>query len=233
MLTIRSRLVPTKLSLILGSKFEHNNRSGFEVQPNGRAALDAYMSHQSCLGSGYQSAPHAFASRSGLAAHRPPTSELLAFFPRVMGNKNFKSERLLGTEVGYRTLLIDSNALRRHLHLPQRLQRPLWVWPWVSPAGEFSCTATAFRSCRAACKCCFEGRIHPVAKITLDWKAATLAGGQRGRIPICTFTSTISQDSLTIRTRSLTTARVHTTSLSSRPFSIFLNDSNWIRLIVM
>jgi len=29
-------IAPGKLSLILGSKFEHNNRSGFEVQPNGR-----------------------------------------------------------------------------------------------------------------------------------------------------------------------------------------------------
>ena len=62
-------IVPTKLSLILGSKFEHNNRSGFEVQPNGRLMWTPIRASDR-LGGGYKSGAHAFASRSGSSAYR-------------------------------------------------------------------------------------------------------------------------------------------------------------------
>lgn len=97
------KIIPNTLSLVLGSKFEHNNRSGFEVQPNGRL-LWTPTAHQSV----WAAFTRAVRTPSRLdqdlqltdfASAKPP------YFLRVVGSKNFRSERLLGTEVGYRTLV--------------------------------------------------------------------------------------------------------------------------------
>ena len=62
-------IVPKKLVLTLGSKFEHNNYSGFEIQPDGRLTLDTDRTSIP-LGRGYASSSHSLASRSGSAADR-------------------------------------------------------------------------------------------------------------------------------------------------------------------
>lgn len=97
------KIIPDTLSLVLGSKFEHNNRSGFEVQPNGRllwtptphqtvwAAYTRAVRTPSRLDQDLQLTDFASAS--------PP------YFLRVVGSKSFRSERLLGSEVGYRALV--------------------------------------------------------------------------------------------------------------------------------
>lgn len=98
-------IIPKSLSLILGSKFEHNNRSGFEVQPNGRlmwtptprqtvwAAVTRAVRTPSRLDQDLQ--------LTDFLAATPP------IFLRVVGSKSFRSEHLLGTEVGYRTLIVS------------------------------------------------------------------------------------------------------------------------------
>jgi iron complex outermembrane receptor protein len=97
-------IVPNKLALTLGSKFEHNNYSGFEIQPNVRllwtptpdqtfwAALTRAVRTPSRLDQDLQ--------LTVLLQQANPTIYL-----RVLGNKNFSSEQLLGTEFGYRTLI--------------------------------------------------------------------------------------------------------------------------------
>jgi iron complex outermembrane recepter protein len=99
-------VIPEKFSLIVGSKFEHNNYSGFEIQPNVRAIWTP-TAHQSL----WAAVTRAVRTPSrldtdlqltdflGQAAGSPP------LYLQVIGNKNFKSEQLLGTELGYRTLL--------------------------------------------------------------------------------------------------------------------------------
>jgi iron complex outermembrane receptor protein len=99
-------VIPEKFSLIVGSKFEHNNYSGFEIQPNVRAIWTP-TAHQSL----WAAVTRAVRTPSrldtdlqltdflGQAAGSPP------LYLQVVGNKNFKSEQLLGTELGYRTLL--------------------------------------------------------------------------------------------------------------------------------
>lgn len=97
-------IVPGKLSLILGSKFEHNNRSGFEVQPNGRLMWTP-ASRQTV----WAAVTRAVRTPSRLDQDLQLTDFLAAsppIFLRVVGSKSFKSEHLVGTEVGYRTLLI-------------------------------------------------------------------------------------------------------------------------------
>jgi len=96
-------IVPGRVSVIVGSKFEHNNYSGFEVQPNVRllwtpddhqtfwAAETRAVRTPARLDQDLQLTDFLFAN--------PPT------FLRVVGSPDFKSEELLGTEAGYRRLL--------------------------------------------------------------------------------------------------------------------------------
>jgi iron complex outermembrane receptor protein len=97
------KIVPDTLSLILGSKFEHNNRSGFEVQPNGRL-LWTPTPHQTV----WAAFTRAVRTPSRFDQDLQVTDFLTAsppYFLRVVGSKSFRSERLLGSEVGYRTLV--------------------------------------------------------------------------------------------------------------------------------
>lgn len=111
-------MVPNKLSVILGSKFEHNNRSGFEWQPNARL-LWTPAPHQTF----WAAVTRAVRTPSRLDQDLRLTDYLnlsVAGFPayfRVSGNKSFRSEKLVGTEIGYRalmthTLYIDTAIFR-------------------------------------------------------------------------------------------------------------------------
>lgn len=93
-------IAPKKVSLILGSKFEHNNRSGFELQPNGRLMWTP-SAHQTI----WAAVTRAVRTPSRLDQDLQLTDFLSAsppIFLRVVGSKSFRSEHLLGTEVGYR-----------------------------------------------------------------------------------------------------------------------------------
>lgn len=99
-------IVPARLSLIVGSKFEHNNYSGFEVQPNVRL-LWTPNDHESF----WAAETRAVRTPSRLDQDLQLTDFLTAnppIFLRVLGNPEFKSEQLLGTEAGYRRSLADT-----------------------------------------------------------------------------------------------------------------------------
>jgi iron complex outermembrane receptor protein len=96
-------IVRDKVALTLGSKFEHNNYSGFEIQPNVRL-LWTPTGHQSFWGA----VTRAVRTPSRLDQDLQLTDILSAnpaIYLRVLGNKNFSSEQLLGFEAGYRTLV--------------------------------------------------------------------------------------------------------------------------------
>ncbi len=96
-------IVSEKLSLTVGSKFEHNNYSGFEFQPDARL-LWAPTKHQSV----WAAVSRAVRTPSRLDQDLQLTDFLTAnppIFLRVVGSKSFVSEKLLGSEVGYRALL--------------------------------------------------------------------------------------------------------------------------------
>jgi iron complex outermembrane recepter protein len=99
-------IIPKVFSVVVGSKFEHNNYSGFEIQPNVRAIWTP-TAHQSF----WAAVTRAVRTPSRLDTDLQLT-DFLAEAPggpplylRIVGNKQFKSEQLLGTELGYRTLL--------------------------------------------------------------------------------------------------------------------------------
>ncbi len=105
-------LVPSRLKLTLGSKFEHNDYTGFEVQPSVRLAWTPHPDHT----------VWAAASR---AVRTPSRSEDdFTVFPQVLagpgglplavnlrGNQNLASEKLIAFELGYRVHPVRSVSL--------------------------------------------------------------------------------------------------------------------------
>ncbi len=96
-------ILPRKFSVTVGSKLEHNNFSGFEIQPSVRA-LYAPTSTRTFWGAITRAVrtPSRLdqdLQLTGLVLPTPP------IFIEVDGTPGFRSETLLGYEAGYRTLL--------------------------------------------------------------------------------------------------------------------------------
>jgi iron complex outermembrane recepter protein len=92
-----------QLSLTIGSKFLHNNYSGFEIEPTARL-LWTPSSRQTVWGA----VTRAVRTPSRVEEDLQITALLAAnplTFLRVIGNRKFSSESLLGYEAGYRSLV--------------------------------------------------------------------------------------------------------------------------------
>ena len=95
-------LVPERLHFIFGSKFEHNDYTGFEVQPTGRLLWTPAERH-TIWGSVSRAVrtPSRFdtTSRLNIAAFGPPFAPNLI---SIFGNQNLKAEEVYAYELGYR-----------------------------------------------------------------------------------------------------------------------------------
>lgn len=103
-------VIPDRLALIMGSKFEDNNFSGFEVQPSARL-LWTPQDHLTFWGAITRAVrtPGRLDQNLQLTGYVP--TEIipgLPFFDRIEGDPNFKPEVLIGYELGYRQLLLPS-----------------------------------------------------------------------------------------------------------------------------
>ena len=97
------RLVPGKLSLIAGSKLEHNNYTGFEYQPNGRVLFTP-------TGKFSAWASVSRAVRIPDRVNEDIQNDIFIPLPtltflRLMGNRDLIAERLIAYEGGFRTLI--------------------------------------------------------------------------------------------------------------------------------
>jgi iron complex outermembrane receptor protein len=100
-------LVPDQLNLILGSKFEHNSFSGFEVQPSARM-LWTPRSHMTFWGAVTRAVRTPGRLDQDLRLTGYASAEIvpgLPLFVQIQGDPKFKSEVLIGYEAGYRQLL--------------------------------------------------------------------------------------------------------------------------------
>jgi iron complex outermembrane receptor protein len=96
-------LWPDTLSLLLGTKIEHNSYTGIEIQPNARLLLTPWSDHTLW-------AAVARAVRTPSRAERDvrfeqslePTSGMPLGVARFVGNEDFDSEALIAYEAGYR-----------------------------------------------------------------------------------------------------------------------------------
>jgi iron complex outermembrane receptor protein len=93
-------LVPERLRLTVGSKFEHNDYSGFEYQPSGRLL---WLASQRQNLWGAVSRAVRTPSRAG-----DEIAVTLPLDPRALGDRSDTSEKLLAFELGYRIQPIGS-----------------------------------------------------------------------------------------------------------------------------
>ncbi len=94
-------IIPRHLRVTLGSKFEHNDYSGFEYQPSAQLAWTPAESHLL-----WGSVSRAVRTPSILDADGRITPVVIGTAPpiaiSIIGNHEFKSEHLLAYEAGYR-----------------------------------------------------------------------------------------------------------------------------------
>jgi len=96
-------MVRNKLSLTVGAKLEHNNYTGFEVQPSARVLWT--ISQQQTF---WAAVTRAVRTPSRIEEDFKLTGFLLAnplIFVEIDGNRNLVPERLIGYEAGYRKLI--------------------------------------------------------------------------------------------------------------------------------
>jgi len=99
-------IVPERVQLTLGTKIEHNDYSGVEVQPNARIAwtLDHRQTVWAAVSRAVRSPSRIDADLSALTPPGTPPGTLI-------GNPNFDAETLIAYELGYRVRPVDSLTL--------------------------------------------------------------------------------------------------------------------------
>jgi iron complex outermembrane receptor protein len=93
-----------RISLTMGSKFEHNNYTGFEAQPSARL-LWSITKRQAFWASITRAVRTPSRIEEDVQLTDFATDTPLPIYLRVIGNSQFRSEQLIGTEAGYRALV--------------------------------------------------------------------------------------------------------------------------------
>lgn len=94
-------IVPEQLRLTIGSKFEHNDFTGFEVQPSGRLSWTPDRS-QTVWASISRAVRTPSVAESDVRLNPAPPVPLPPGLLTIFGNPDFQSEELLAYEIGYR-----------------------------------------------------------------------------------------------------------------------------------
>lgn len=127
-------LVPDRLRVTVGTKIEHNDFTGFEVQPNGRVAWTPSERHTLWGSVSRAVRTPSRAERSASFFVDPPSALAGLPLPTVIpifGNPEFGSEDLMAYEIGYRVkihprLTLDVAAFYNDYdHLKSVAQSPL------------------------------------------------------------------------------------------------------------
>jgi iron complex outermembrane receptor protein len=104
------------LKLTVGSKFEHNDYTGFEMQPSVRILWKPHDKHAlwGAISRAVRTPSRAdhyvianSAAPSCQACHQNPSQQLLPGIIRFSGNRDFDSEEVLAYEIGYRAQVAE------------------------------------------------------------------------------------------------------------------------------
>jgi iron complex outermembrane recepter protein len=108
-------LVPDRVHLILGSKFEHNDYTGFEIQPNARLLWTPTPKQSVWLSvSRAVRTPSHGEENLSLFTPGPPTviqGQTVPTQLHLIGSTGLKAEELLAYEIGYRVEPVDAVTL--------------------------------------------------------------------------------------------------------------------------
>jgi iron complex outermembrane receptor protein len=157
----------SRVFLTGGAKLQHNNYSGFDIQPSGRL-LWAPTEHQS----GWLGVTRAVTTPSDLEEDFQLTGPAgPATFIRVAGNHQFQSEEVVGYEAGYRTLIrnrvfLDVAAFRNQYGRLQSFSAPM-----LSTAGGDTYITIEYQNEIGGTTTGFE--IAPQAALTSWWRLNT------------------------------------------------------------
>jgi iron complex outermembrane receptor protein len=107
-------LLDKRLRVTIGSKFEHNDFTGFEIEPNVRFVASV-SKNQSVWGAISRAVRTPAITEEGLRLNEavvppgaPPFNSALPVIEAVYGSTQFKSEDLLAYEIGYRVQATSS-----------------------------------------------------------------------------------------------------------------------------
>jgi len=156
-----------RVFLTAGAKLQHNNYSGFDIQPSGRL-LWTPTEHQSAwLGvTRAVTTPSDLEEDFQLSGPAGPTT-----FIRVAGNHHFQSEDVIGYEAGYRTLLHDRVFLDLALFRNQYSKLQSFSAPMLSTAGGDTFITIEYENQIAGMTSGFE--IAPQVALTSWWRLNT------------------------------------------------------------
>jgi iron complex outermembrane receptor protein len=106
-------LIEDKLSLTLGSKFEHNDYTGFEYQPTARLLWTPTQRQSAWLAvSRAVRTPNATEVDPNFHfTQNPSIRNGVTTFPRQIGNPGFASEDMMAYELGYRVQAADNVSI--------------------------------------------------------------------------------------------------------------------------
>jgi iron complex outermembrane receptor protein len=157
----------SRLFLTAGSKLQHNNDSGFDIQPSGRL-LWTPAEHQSA----WVGVTRAVTTPSDLEEDFQLTGPAgPATFIRVAGNPHFKSEDVIGYEAGYRTLVHDRVFLDVAAFRNQYSRLQSFSAPMLSRAGGNTFITIEYENQIGGTTSGFE--IAPQAALTSWWRLNT------------------------------------------------------------
>ena len=104
-------LVDNKLWMTVGSKFEHNDYSGFEGQPSAKIMWAPHNQHRVWAGvsRAVRTPSRADQNASGIVSVIPPQPPLVpSIVANLHSNPGFRSEEVIAYELGYRTSILKS-----------------------------------------------------------------------------------------------------------------------------
>ncbi|ETW94034.1 MAG: hypothetical protein ETSY2_50425, partial [Candidatus Entotheonella gemina] len=110
-------LIEGRLQLIVGSKFEHNDHTGFEVQPTVRLLWTPHKQHtvwtavSRAVRTPSRGDDDALTTQLILPPNTLQNPGPLPILVRFLGNRDFLSEKLIAYELGYRVRPIDRLSL--------------------------------------------------------------------------------------------------------------------------
>lgn len=97
-------LVPDRLRVTLGSKFDHNDFTGFEIQPSGRLLWTPATNQSIWTSISRAVSTPSRVQTQGRVNTTPfqPSPFSPVFLPAILGNRDLHSEKLVAYELGYR-----------------------------------------------------------------------------------------------------------------------------------
>jgi iron complex outermembrane receptor protein len=157
----------SRVFLTAGAKLQHNNFSGFDIQPSGRL-LWTPSEHQSA----WMGVSRAVTTPSDLEEDFQLTGPAgPATFIRVAGNHHFRSEDVIGYEAGYRTLMGSRVFLDLAAFWNQYSRLQSFSAPMLSTVGGDTYVTIEYENQIGGATSGFE--IAPQAALTSWWRLNT------------------------------------------------------------